>query len=232
MKTFLLITTFILISFSCSNNAAEKRNGKSNSGEAILSNQPDSALFYFKYLLKTPNGSDFSLFSKMNSLDSNQVKTWLQPILKDVKIPLDYKKSGFSVKMVSFQKKTKRHTSIVVALTFDEVQQFYVTVDTGGKVIDGLMVSYIKNLSNSDVEYNKERGLYKFSTKVLSCFDGDTIRVFSIEDVSMLEEPHESKDIWKELYETKYIVNQDGLIQLFSEKKQVDSSRIDDLQKN
>lgn len=236
MKTFLITTTIIFISFSCSNNAKEKGNGKSNSEAVIFSasesNQPDSALFYFKHLSKTPNAGDFSLFSKMNSLDSNQIKSWLQPILKDAKIPLNYKESGFSVKMVSFQKKAKKYTSIIIALTFDEVQQFYATVDTKGKVIDGLKVSYIKNLSNSDVEYNKERALYKFSTKVLSCFDGDTIRVFSIEDVSKLEEPHENKDTWKELYETKYIVNQDGLIQLLIEKKQVDSSKIGDLQCN
>lgn len=234
MKAFLLITSIIFISFSCSNKTKEKGNGKSNSEEvhypASESSYPDSTLFHFKHLSRTPDGGNFSLFSKMNSLDSNQVKTWIQPILKNVKIPLDYKKSGFSVKMVSFQKKTKRYTSIIIALTFDEVQQFYATVDTSGKVIDGLKVSYIKNLSNSDVEFNKERALFKFSTKVISCFYGDTIRVFSIEDVSKLEAPHENKDTWKELYETKYIVKQDGVIQLLSEKIQVDSSKIDDLQ--
>jgi hypothetical protein len=235
MKTLLPIAVVIISYFSCSTSASDKGNCESVTRDIAFSTseftKPDSALFYFKHLSRTPNGGDFSLFSKMNSLDSNQVNNWLQPILKDVKIQINYGESGFSVKMVSFQKKTKCYTSIIIALAYDEVQQFYTTIDTTGKIIDGLRVSYIDNLSNSDVEYLEVRSVYKFSTKVLSYFDGDTIRMYSIEDVSILEEPHESKDVWKEIYETEYVVNHAGRIHLLSERKQVDVSKLEDLQK-
>jgi hypothetical protein len=232
MKKIIFIG-IILITISCSNeDKKENTENKSNLlTDSILIETgcclPDSSLFYYSKLPQTFSLKDISLLSKMNSLDSNQVNAWLKPVIKDIEIPLDYEKSGYLIKMLSFQRKTKEYSLVLIAFGFDEVQQFLITINPKGQFVDGLEVSYLKNLSNSDVEYDKTRALYKYSTKVLSTFGNDTIKLFSIEDVGKIKEPHENKDVWQELYETRYLIKSTGTFQLVSERKQIDSSKIE-----
>ncbi len=235
LTSYFLMSTVFLISIVSTANKFERNSLKTGSVEGShftsRTNRPDSSLFYFKHRSTTLNAKDFSLLLKMNCLDSIQERLWLRTFLKNEIVSWKNGETDCPYKLLSFQKQTAVYTSIIIALALDDVQQYFLTIDTLGRVIDGVNVSYIKNLSNSDAEYNKERKIYTFSTNVLSTFKGDTISLFSIESVSKLEDPHSSEEIWNEFYETRYVIKPDGKIHLSNKRKQIESLGIGDLWK-
>lgn len=165
---------------------------------------PDSSLFFQKKTSNTINANNGSILNSFTNLSQEQIINWLKPLTTEIGYDISLDTAYF--KAISFQKKTKKYTSVLLMMLNETSnEQFLVTIDSVGKYIDGLSVFSLKNLSNSDVIEDSVRKVYIFSTDSRSKFDDDTIKVYHLADVSQKAKPHLETDVWQELCETIYI---------------------------
>ncbi len=190
---------------------------------------PDSNMFLLRRINGTISRDEVLKVKRFKNLNQTQINAWIMPIPNRNDYIIESAMEQH--KAVSFQNKAKNYYSILLMqvdnITKEYVmgEQFLVTVDNSGKYIDCLPVSYIKNLSNSEVELDTTRNLYKFSTNTKSLFNGDTVKVMQLSSVSNMLDSHEEKDYWEELYETIYFIQSDGKIMMIGERKKIKDSR-------
>lgn len=227
-----IINTVLIFSlFAACSNAQSKNDVKKNkvvpAGNTCCI--PDSNLFSLKRVDKTLGRDDIFTIKQLKNLTKEQVKAWIAPIpAKDRhNIETTYK----YYKAASFQKRTGNYSSVLLMM-IEEIandyvieQQVLITVDNKGKYINGLPVSYLKNLSNSDVEMDSTKGTYQFSMNTRSQFIGDTIKVQQLVDVGKTPQPHSSEDTWQEVYETIYVINPQGKIVLVRDRRKIADER-------
>lgn len=212
------------------NTTAQKKNSIYND-TLIQQNKscsiPDSNMFMLKQVDKTISKEDVFTVRQFKNLSREQVKSWLA-IPQEKKYPIETDFKYF--KAVSFQKETPKYYSILLMMVSNITEdyligeeQVLVTTDKSGKYIDGLPVSYLKNLGNFGAELDTARRYYIFSTEARSKFSGDTIKVYELMDISQKaeNEPRTDKDIWQELYETIYLIQPDGKIAMIRERKKI-----------
>lgn len=190
---------------------------------------PDPNMFLLKPAENTVSQDSVSLIRQLKDLNKEQVKAWTNPIPKKNRYNIELQYQYF--KAVGFQKKTD-HYSLILLMMAETIEDHYamgqqnlITVDNNGKYIDGIPVCYLKNLSNSDAEIGSPSGLYQFSTRTHSHFSGDTIKVYQLVSVSEIEDPHSDTDEWDETYETLYIVNPKGKIEMIRKPKKIADER-------
>ena len=72
-------------------------------------------------------------------------------------------------------------------MLFNELEQYFLTIDSTGHVIDGLKIDFSEDLSNSNFTFDKTRNIYKFETAVLSTFSIDTLKMYFTEEYSKIK---------------------------------------------
>ena len=186
---------------------------------------PDSNIFFLKQINSTIDKNDILIVRKLKNLDQEQIEAWINPIPEKEKYRIESEFKYY--KAVSFQKRISKYSVVLLMMVEDmgedyvTAEQVLITVDSSGKYIDGIPVSYLKNLSNSSIELDSIKNVYIFSTDVSSTFIGDTIKVYQVVDVSKSPDPHTDEAIWHELYETIYLIQPDGEISIARESKKL-----------
>ena len=129
--------------------------------------------------------------------------------------------------MVSFQYLTTKFSSIIISINFEIPKQYLITINNEGQFVNGILISYIKNLGNSELEYDSAKNTYKSMTKVISHLSRDTIKIFSLELLSKKKEVDTDKDFFEELYETDYKIDNKGFINLINQRKKLNRDYLD-----
>jgi len=207
-----VIVLFIsVLSFLC----ARQTSMASETGTCV----PNSAIFLLKNISGTISKEDTLTIRKLTTLNKEQIEAWINPIPNKEDYSFEY---VVDYKAVSLLKETSEYYLLLLMQCEEDAAvnaQFIVSVDKQGKYIDALAVSYVQNLSNSDVEFDPDRNIYRFSTLVKSFFEGDSIKVTLWSSVSNLPNSHEETDYWEELDEIIYTVKGDGNITVLEPRK-------------
>ena len=181
---------------------------------------PDSIIFLLKNIKETINNEDIFTIERLKKLNKKQIEAWINPIPNIYEYTFEY---VINYKAVALQKITNEYYLLLLMQCEDATnQQYIVSIDKQGKYIDALAVSYGTTLSNSDVEFDEDRGIYISGTSVKSFFEGDNIRVMLLSVVSNLPpHSHEETDYWEELDEIIYLVKADGHIVVLEPRKKI-----------
>ena len=173
---------------------------------------PNSAIFLLKNIKETISKEDTLTIRKLTNLNKKQIEAWINPIPNKEDYSFEY---VVNYKAVALLKETSEYYLLLLMQCEENATvnaQFIVSVDKQGKYIDAIAVSYVQTLSNSDIEFDPDRNIYRFSRLVKSFFEGDSITVTLWSSVSNLPDSHEETDYWEELDEIIYIVKTDGHI--------------------
>jgi hypothetical protein len=162
------------------------------------------------HLDSTVNSS--SLAKRLAQLpDANplQLTSWLDDT---------FKAQGFSVKLMSWQRYRAKYMAFILLVIRDfkpdknyiATQQFYITTDTSGREIDGLLIEQSIDNGRDIDEYHH---VSVSSVSKTSYFSADTIKIldaYNFINLDTQNKPLQTAQPWQETFQSIYCLSSNG----------------------